>query len=251
MTRNLSLKHRQKISRALRGRKLSLETKLKISQSKEGHKTAEYTRKKISESLTGHRFSLETLKKLGKHRLGTHHSEETRRKISRANLGRPSPNKGKSSWNRGLKCPLKDPTKQKIGIALKGKPKPPVTESTRAKLRELRLKQVFPQKDSTIEVLLQEELQKNNIDFCTHVPMEKCQPDIYLPDHRICIFVDGCWWHGCPIHFPAPNDMQRVAIKKDLVQEQYLESKGLTVFRFWEHDINSDIRSCVIKIRGK
>ena len=24
------------------------------------------------------------------------------------------------------------------------------------------------------------------------------KPDIYFPDLRVCVFVDGCFWHGCP-----------------------------------------------------
>src|SRR5258706_13941492 len=33
----------------------------------------------------------------------------------------------------------------------------------------------------------------------------RCTADIVFPEAKVCIFVDGCFWHGCPIHFHAPK----------------------------------------------
>lgn len=32
----------------------------------------------------------------------------------------------------------------------------------------------------------------------------RCEADIVFPARRVCIFVDGCFWHGCPLHFHVP-----------------------------------------------
>ncbi|MEU9685382.1 hypothetical protein [Amycolatopsis japonica] len=31
----------------------------------------------------------------------------------------------------------------------------------------------------------------------------RCTPDFVLPRYRLAVFVDGCFWHGCPAHSPA------------------------------------------------
>src|SRR3990172_13096929 len=37
------------------------------------------------------------------------------------------------------------------------------------------------------------------------LPTQRIKVDIALPRHRVCVFVDGCFWHGCPRHFAAPK----------------------------------------------
>jgi len=31
------------------------------------------------------------------------------------------------------------------------------------------------------------------------------KPDFTFPKERVCVFVDGCFWHGCPKHYKAPK----------------------------------------------
>src|SRR5438270_4526895 len=33
----------------------------------------------------------------------------------------------------------------------------------------------------------------------------RCAADLVFRRHKICIFVDGCFWHGCPVHFKTPK----------------------------------------------
>jgi len=69
-------------------------------------------------------------------------------------------------------------------------------------------------------------------------------PDIYLPGHRIALFLDGCFWHGCPkcSHLPAQNrSFWRKKIlgnrRRDARTNTLLRKQGLKVMRLWEHDI--------------
>ncbi len=67
--------------------------------------------------------------------------------------------------------------------------------------------------------------------------------DLVLRKTRIAVFVDGCYWHGCPDHHtkPATNVQywaNKIArnIERDSETTAYLQQAGWTVLRFWEHE---------------
>ena len=67
--------------------------------------------------------------------------------------------------------------------------------------------------------------------------------DLVLRKTRIAVFVDGCFWHGCPDHGtrPATNSQywdDKIArnIERDAETTTYLRQAGWTVLRFWEHE---------------
>lgn len=69
---------------------------------------------------------------------------------------------------------------------------------------------------------------------------------------KIAVFVDGCFWHGCPEHSQPPRKNPhywgpKIArnIERDAEQEARLRAHGWMVLRFWEHE---DIARAVDKI---
>lgn len=69
------------------------------------------------------------------------------------------------------------------------------------------------------------------------------RPDIVFTDKRLAIFLDGCYWHGCPLHgtTPATNTAYwdaKIATNKarDRRNTKALQSAGWTVLRIWEHE---------------
>ena len=67
--------------------------------------------------------------------------------------------------------------------------------------------------------------------------------DLVLRKTRIAVFVDGCYWHGCPEHHtqPATNSQywaDKVArnVERDSETTAYLQKTGWAVLRFWEHE---------------
>jgi DNA mismatch endonuclease (patch repair protein) len=70
------------------------------------------------------------------------------------------------------------------------------------------------------------------------------RPDVVFTRARVCCFIDGCWWHGCPEHGrrrTSTNDDYWSAkigrnLERDVEQRSALESAGWTVLRFWEHE---------------
>lgn len=71
--------------------------------------------------------------------------------------------------------------------------------------------------------------------------------DIASPCRKVAVFVDGCFWHGCPQHAATPSSntafwTRKLAANKarDIRQTDALRAAGWRVVRVWEHDIGRD-----------
>lgn len=199
-SKKMSEDFKKKLSLFYKENPFSEEHRRNISKAKKGKKPYEMTdktREKMSKSFKGRK-----LKPL---------TEEQKRKISIANkkvIHTPE-------WNL------------KIGLTKRGVKK---SEKTRQKMSEARLKRVFPIKDTSIEVKLQNFLKEQHIEFSTHYPILG-QPDIFIKPN-ICIFADGCYWHKCPeCGFGHGKE-------RDVMVTRELQKQGYVVIRMWEHEIN-------------
>ena len=70
------------------------------------------------------------------------------------------------------------------------------------------------------------------------------KPDFVLRASKLAMFVDGCFWHGCPRHRRIPKT--RVAfwktklarnVQRDREVRKVLRERGWRVFRIWEHEL--------------
>lgn len=66
---------------------------------------------------------------------------------------------------------------------------------------------------------------------------------------RLAVFVDGCFWHGCPEHYVRPRSSnakfwaQKLQdnVSRDARQTLRLEADGWRVLRVWEHELEQDV----------
>lgn len=72
------------------------------------------------------------------------------------------------------------------------------------------------------------------------------KPDLILREERIAVFLDSCFWHGCPKHLRMPSSNRDYWEKKirrnkrrDLLVTETLRAQGWLVVRIWEHSINN------------
>lgn len=72
------------------------------------------------------------------------------------------------------------------------------------------------------------------------------RPDIVFTGKRVAMFVDGCFWHGCPEHgeIPASNTAfwsKKISdnIDRDRRTDTRLRAMGWQVVRVWEHEVNT------------
>ena len=70
------------------------------------------------------------------------------------------------------------------------------------------------------------------------------KPDFVFPNLKTAVFVDGCFWHGCPKHGTQPKTnaafwRKKIATNKarDRRVNRRLRAKGWTVARVWEHEL--------------
>lgn len=68
---------------------------------------------------------------------------------------------------------------------------------------------------------------------------------------RLAVFVDGCFWHGCPEHGVLPKSNRPFWQSKlqgnqlrDRKNVRILKELGWKVVRIWEHEIESDVAQC-------
>lgn len=75
------------------------------------------------------------------------------------------------------------------------------------------------------------------------------RPDFVFAARRLCVFVDGCFWHGCPKCYRRPTSRQaywdeKIARnrKRDRLVVRGLKKQGWRVVRIWEHELAENIR---------
>ena len=247
-----------------------------------GTKWTEEEKKKMSKKMKG--------KFVGKNHpmYGRHHLPESRKRISEEMKGEKNPNFGKhpTPWNLGI--PRTEEEKKKMSENRKGIPSwnkdktgvyseeslRRMSEGRKGKtagkdnpmfgkkqslearkiIREKRLHQVFPIKDSKIEKILQEQLKKHKIKFQKHLPILG-QPDLFIKPN-ICIFADGDYWHGW-LYLQGKdfsdnkrlnNEYFKSRIQNDKKISTQLVEQEYKVLRFWEHEINENPEKCFQKI---
>ncbi len=72
-------------------------------------------------------------------------------------------------------------------------------------------------------------------------------PDFAFPKQRVAIHIDGCFWHGCLLHYTRPKENREFWDKKvqdnrarDRRVDRELRRRGWKVMRIWAHSLKSE-----------
>lgn len=125
------------------------------------------------------------------------------------------------------------------------------SDLTREKMRAKWHTRSFAQKNNKLELKLQIALMARGMAFSTHEKIVG-RPDIFIKPN-ICVFVDGCYWHGCGCKFDERRGGAHVSyiktrIKHDAEINNSLVTLGFVVLRFWEHQITENVEKCVNQV---
>ena len=119
-------------------------------------------------------------------------------------------------------------------------------------------------KDTQPELLVRRALHRHGLRFRVHVrpiPSLRRSGDIVFTKCRVVVLIDGCFFHGCPIHYVPPKTRTDVwtakiqgNVARDLETSALFEAEGWVVLRFWEHEpvdrVVAQIEATLLRARG-
>ena len=112
-------------------------------------------------------------------------------------------------------------------------------------------------KDTRPEKMLRRALWGRGLRYRLGLRVGAARPDIAFPRAKVVVFVDGCFWHGCPEHYVRPTGRAEFwaaklacNVDRDRRQTAALEAQGWIVLRFWEHAVAIDMEAVVDTIAG-
>jgi DNA mismatch endonuclease, patch repair protein len=117
---------------------------------------------------------------------------------------------------------------------------PPSSETVSRNMRALRARDTGP------ELALRRELHARGLRYRVHRrpdPEVRSVADVVFVGARVAVYVDGCFWHGCPEHAVMPkrnrefwSEKLRGNMLRDRRTDEELGRRGWTVLRIWEHE---------------
>ncbi|MGO1992310.1 MAG: very short patch repair endonuclease [Corynebacterium sp.] len=123
------------------------------------------------------------------------------------------------------------------GVASNGGSPAPLNRHVRDAMRRM------PRKDTRPELLVRQELHARGLRFRVSYGYLPGRPDIALTRAKVAVFVDGYFWHLCPVHGSLPkNNREWWETKlarnreRDLEKDAELRRLGWLPLHYWEHD---------------
>lgn len=105
--------------------------------------------------------------------------------------------------------------------------------------------QATRQRDTPPELALRRALHSLGLRYRVDFPLPglRRRADIAFPRARVAVFVDGCFWHGCPEHGTWPRANAEwwrrkieANVRRDEDTNRRLETEGWLPLRVWEHE---------------
>ena len=111
-------------------------------------------------------------------------------------------------------------------------------------------------KGTSPEIAVQKALWIKGVRYRVQYGKEKI--DIAFPNQKLAVFIDGCFWHSCPIHGHVPKSNIAYWEQKLKKNEERAKAKDIRlnleeweVMHFWEHEAKANPAMCAKKIYAK
>lgn len=129
----------------------------------------------------------------------------------------------------------------------------PAASSETVRLNMSRQKRRDTGCEMAVRRILHAEGVRYRVDF-RPLPDERFRVDIGWRKYKLAVFIDGCFWHGCPDHGTLPKSNSgwwsaklQANSQRDRRTVETLRSRGWTVLRFWEHEDPDNVASTIRK----
>ncbi|MEV8538690.1 very short patch repair endonuclease [Streptomyces sp. NPDC051572] len=103
-----------------------------------------------------------------------------------------------------------------------------------------------PSKDTAAELAVRRLLHAAGLRYRVEYPvpgMARRRLDMAFTRAKVAVLIDGCFWHGCPVHATQPKanaEWWRKKLDRNMARDRettaHLAAQGWTVLRFWEHE---------------
>ncbi|MDX3669153.1 very short patch repair endonuclease [Streptomyces europaeiscabiei] len=110
--------------------------------------------------------------------------------------------------------------------------------------------QAIRSRDTTPERLIRQLVHAQGLRYrvaARPLPGLRRTADMVFRPAKVAVFIDGCYWHGCPEHYVPPktnpgywSDKVARNMARDRDTDQRLAEADWTVLRFWEHEAPSE-----------
>jgi DNA mismatch endonuclease (patch repair protein) len=172
--------------------------------------------------LTGRKRSIETLRKMSESKKGCKISEEHKQKIAQKLIGQKR----------------SEQARKNMSIAQN---RPEVKE----KLKLARIEGRIKYRSSSIEIILRGMLDTIDVRHLNNKTVKEItsfhQFDIVVPELKLVLEADSCFWHGCEKHFGNKlNAWQLKTRERDAWINAQVDKSGWKILRFWEHELLDD-----------
>lgn len=112
-------------------------------------------------------------------------------------------------------------------------------------------------KNTDPEIRLRSALWRIGLRYRLHAETPAGRPDVVFPGKQLAVFIDGCFWHGCPKHYVRPRSRAEfwaskllTNVERDRTQTLELEARGWRVVRVWEHEVYENLEEVVRRIQS-
>ncbi len=109
--------------------------------------------------------------------------------------------------------------------------------------------------NTTPELALRRALTKAGLRYRLHVKTPGGRADIVMASKKIAVFIDGCFWHGCPEHYVRPRSSKRFwddklteNVTRDRRQILKAAAEGWTAIRVWEHEVKESLEAVTERV---
>lgn len=133
------------------------------------------------------------------------------------------------------------------------------SDATRASMRANKRRDTSP--ELAVRRLVHAAGLRYRVDYPPLPTNRRMRADLVFTRLRVAVFIDGCFWHGCPDHlYPPKTNVDYWASKingnreRDQRTTDQLTNAAWTVLRFWEHDppaaVAAQIVSAIVHLRA-
>ena len=111
-------------------------------------------------------------------------------------------------------------------------------------------------RDTGLEMLFEKYMKSGRLKGFRKGHSSAGKPDFIFPRSKVALFLDGCFWHGCPRCYREPKTNKKFwrnkiigNKKRDKISNSLLRQGGWRIKRFWGHQVKTNPERCMSSLK--